>query len=255
MIKAQSISKTYYQGKTRIEAVRDITLEIQKGQSVLIAGSSGAGKSTLLHLLGGLDRPTAGKLFLNGVDFYSQPDRIRSAARCERIGFVFQFYHLLPEFTVLENVMLPALINARRSHWKMSDIKKEVERLLEMVGLTHRSGHRPSELSGGESQRVAIARSLINSPDVLLCDEPTGNLDSKRGGEIINCLWSLKESRSMALVIVTHNEHIRDGFDKRFRIEDGILKEAGGETPNTNIETRSKLNSNFLNSKHVHLEH
>lgn len=229
MIKAVNISKTYYQGKVKIEAVRNVNLEILKKESVLIAGPSGAGKSTLLHLLGGLDKPAKGVLLFEGVDFYSLSDRVRSRVRNEKIGFVFQFYHLLPEFTVLENVMLPALMRRRTSSGGLNrrylqEIRKRAENLLRLVGLGKRATHRPSELSGGESQRAAIARALVNFPEVLLCDEPTGNLDSKIGEEIIDCLWMLKEKRSMALVIVTHDEHIHDDFDKKFTIRDGIIE-------------------------------
>ena len=225
MIKAVNLSKTYYQGKARIEAVKDVSLEILKGESVLITGSSGAGKSTLLHLLGGLDKPTKGELLFNGVDFYSLSDKARSGIRNEKIGFVFQFYHLLPEFTILENTMLPALMRKTKKKEALQDIRKRAEDLLKTVGLASRVNHKPSELSGGESQRVAIARSLINLPEVLLCDEPTGNLDSKKGKEIIDCLRLVKEKREMALVIVTHDEHVHDDFNKKFRITDGRIEE------------------------------
>lgn len=225
MIRAVDLSKTYYQGKAKIEAVKNIHLEIARKETVLINGRSGAGKSSLLHLLGGLDKPTNGALLFDGVDFYALSDAVRSRIRNEKIGFVFQFYHLLPEFTVLENVMLPALIKNGRTGQSAANVRKNAENLLSLTGLEKRASHRPSELSGGESQRAAIARSLINFPEVLLCDEPTGNLDSKIGEEIIDCLWTLKERQSMALVIVTHNEHIHDSFDKRFRITDGMLEE------------------------------
>ena len=228
MIKAVNLSKTYYQGKAKIEAVKNAHLEIAREESVLITGSSGAGKSTILHLLGGLDRPTNGRILFDGVDFYSLSDTRRSKIRNEKIGFVFQFYHLLPEFTALENVMLPALMRRGNERQNVRDIRRNAESLLKLVGLENRTAHTPSELSGGESQRVAIARALVNSPEVLLCDEPTGNLDSKIGEEIIDCLYSLKEERSMTLVIVTHDEHIHDDFDKRFRITDGIVSEMKG---------------------------
>ncbi|GAG17429.1 unnamed protein product, partial [marine sediment metagenome] len=184
MIKAVNLSKTYYQGRTKIEAVKSVRLEIARNESVLITGPSGAGKSTLLHLLGALERPTAGLLLFDGVDFYKLPDSMRSNIRNEKIGFVFQFYHLLPEFTVLENVMLPALIGRKKAFGgrkdiqrregafrDKKDIKKRAQDLLGMVGLSDRQDHRPRELSGGESQRAAIARSLVNFPEVLLCDE------------------------------------------------------------------------------------
>ena len=225
MIEAVGLNKTYWQGKAKIEAVKNVYLEVAREESVLITGPSGAGKSTVLHLLGGLDKPTKGTLLFDGVDFYSLSDTARSRIRNEKIGFVFQFYHLLPEFTVLENIMLPALIGRGKSRRNVRDIRRDAEDLLRLVGLGKRLAHRPSELSGGESQRTAIARALINFPEVLLCDEPTGNLDSKIGEEIIDCLWMLKDKKSMALVIVTHDEHIHDDFDKRFRITDGVIEE------------------------------
>ncbi len=224
MVKAVNLNKTYFQGKTKIEAVKRASLEIFEKESILIAGPSGAGKSTLLHLLGGLDKPTGGKLFFSGADFYALSDKVRSEIRNEKIGFVFQFYHLLPEFTILENVMLPALMK-KRPRRSARDIKKRSENLLNLVSLGHRIGHRPRELSGGESQRAAIARALVNFPEVLLCDEPTGNLDSKIGREIINCLWAMKEKENMALVIVTHDEYMQSDFDKRFVMRDGIIEE------------------------------
>ena len=225
MIKAIDLNKTYRQGGATIEAVKRASLEISKKETVLITGPSGAGKSTLLHIVGGLDRPTRGNLFFEGRDFYALSDNARSSIRNEKIGFIFQFYHLLPEFTALENIMLPALMAQRGRRGSKQDIKKAAERLIGMVDLGGRIRHRPSELSGGESQRAAIARALINSPDILLCDEPTGNLDSKMGNQIIEYLWALKEKHAMALVIVTHDENIHDGFDKIFRIQDGLLEE------------------------------
>lgn len=225
MIQAVNLSKTYTQGKTKIEAIKGANLELSGNEAALITGPSGAGKSTLLHLLGGLDAPTAGRLFFDGVDFYGLSDRARSRLRNEKIGFIFQFYHLLPEFTVLENVMLPALMRKGKKRKHNRDIKKRAEGILKLVALGKRMNHKPTELSGGESQRVAIARSLINSPEALLCDEPTGNLDSKIGREIIDYLRILKEERNMALIVVTHDEHIPEGFDKVFKIKDGIIEE------------------------------
>ena len=225
MIRATNLTKTYFQGRQRIEAVKHANFEVSRGESVLIAGPSGAGKSTLLHLLGGLDKPTEGIILFDGVDFYSLSDRERSKIRNEKVGFVFQFYHLLPEFTVLENTMLPALMKRKKNFKNKKDIERRANQLLGIVGLAGRTLHRPSELSGGESQRVAIARSLINYPEVLLCDEPTGNLDSKKGEEVIECLWMLKEKEKMALVLVTHDERIKKDFDKKYRIKDGAIEE------------------------------
>ena len=229
MIKAINLRKTYYQGKEKIEAMRNANLEILKGEAVLVTGVSGAGKSTFLRLMGGLEKPTAGRLFFDGVDFYGLSDKARSSIRNEKIGFVFQFYHLLPEFTVLENVMLPALMRKRQPAGSGRNVREKAEGLLEIVGLENRRKHKPLELSGGESQRAAIARSLINSPEILLCDEPTGNLDSEKGDEIIECLRALKKAEKMSLVIVTHEKHMRDNFDKKFEIKDGVLKESAYE--------------------------
>jgi len=225
MIKAVNLNKTYYQGKAKIEAVKSASITISKKETALITGPSGAGKSTLLHLIGGLDKPTSGLLSFDGMDFYSLSDKERSKIRNEKIGFVFQFYHLLPEFTALENVMLPALIGRKKVFRKKKDIKTRALYLLDAVGLGKRANHMPSELSGGESQRTAIARALINIPEILLCDEPTGNLDSKIGEEVVDCLFSLREKEEMSIVIVTHNELIHDRFDKKYRMRDGISEE------------------------------
>lgn len=231
MIKAINLNKTYYQGKTKIEAVRDASLEIRERESVLITGQSGAGKSTLLHLLGGLEKPTKGMLFVDDTDFYKLNDKARSEVRNEKIGFVFQFYHLLPEFSVTENVMFPALIGRKKDFKNKKDIKERTRYLLEMVGLGRRANHRPVELSGGESQRAAIARALINFPDTLLCDEPTGNLDSRIGKEVVECLWMLKEREGMSIIFVTHDENIEKGFDKKFKIQDGTMEELKDGSP------------------------
>ncbi|MBL7157913.1 MAG: ABC transporter ATP-binding protein [Candidatus Omnitrophica bacterium] len=223
MIKAVNISKAYYQGRTRINAVRKASFEIAEGEAMLITGPSGAGKSTLLHILGGLDKPTEGKIFFDGFDLYKLGDGARSAIRNEKIGFIFQFYHLLPEFNVLENVMLPGIIGRAR---KAKTIKHRAELLLEMAGLSRRLQHRPSELSGGECQRVAIARGLINNPRILLCDEPTGNLDSAKAGEVMSTLWRIKEKEKMNIIIVTHDERMEGDFDRAFRIVDGLMEES-----------------------------
>ncbi len=172
MLTAKEIKRSYKTGDKEVKAVDGISLEIRRGESVAIVGPSGSGKSTLLHILGGLDRPTSGKILLEEADLYAMSDSRRSKTRNLKVGFVFQSYHLLPEFTAIENVMLPALIRGHKAKDRASD-------LLESVGLGDRMHHRPGELSGGESQRVAIARALMNEPQILLCDEPSGNLDSK----------------------------------------------------------------------------
>ena len=225
MIKAVNLTKTYFQGKADVAAVKKVNLEIFRKEAVLITGPSGAGKSTLLHLLGGLDRPTKGAILFDNVDFYSLRDSARSKIRNEKIGFVFQFYHLLQEFTLLENVMLPALVRRKKIFRNKKDIKNRAEGLIETVGLKERMNHRPAELSGGESQRVALARALINFPEILFCDEPTGNLDSETSKEVMKNLWLLKEKEGMALVIVTHDSGIKGDFSKRLVIKDGKLEE------------------------------
>lgn len=218
---ARNVYKVYQNGTKEVRAVDGITLEIEKARSFAILGPSGAGKSTFLHLLGGLDKPTGGEIELDGVDIAGLPDIERSGIRNERIGFVFQFYHLLPEFTAIENVMLPALIAVRGTKYGVRSIKDNAMGLLKLVGLEGRASHRPSQLSGGESQRVAIARALINSPDYLLCDEPTGNLDSKNSESIYELLFHLKSSKNVALVIVTHDEGLSLKTESTVRIKDG----------------------------------
>src|SRR3989338_5518792 len=201
-LSARDVHKIYKNGSKEGRAVNGVSVNIERGSTVAIIGPSGAGKSTLLHLLGGLDSPTSGDILLDGVDIYKLPDGERARLRNKRIGFVFQFYHLLPEFSALENVMMPALIkDHRRNKERASDILKS-------VGLGDRINHCPSELSGGEAQRVAIARALVNSPEILLCDEPTGNLDSKTREAIYELLFNLQSETKMTLVIVTHDEKI-----------------------------------------------
>lgn len=214
LLTARDIRKIYRKSRREVRALDGISLQIKPGESLAAIGPSGAGKSTLLHILGGLDRPTSGKVSLEGVDIYKLPDRQRAQIRNKRIGFVFQFYHLLPEFTALENVMLARLISGRATQ----DAARNV---LRAVGLEARADHRPAELSGGESQRVAIARALVNEPSILLCDEPTGNLDSKTSESIYEILFGLKSKVKTALIIVTHDEKISQRVDRVVRIKDG----------------------------------
>lgn len=222
IIKIEGLYKTYKDGVKKLEVLKGIDLELKKGELLIIQGSSGAGKSTLLHLMGGLDEPTEGKIFIEGVDIYKLKDDKRAYVRNRKIGFVFQFYHLLPEFTVLENVILPALIN-KRKELKKSDLLEEAIRLLELVKLSNRLSHKPYQLSGGELQRVAIARALINNPDIIFCDEPTGNLDSQTGKQICNLLKSLNKEKGKTLVVVTHEEEIAKMSQRKIHIRDGKL--------------------------------
>lgn len=216
ILAARSVSKFYRDCAKEVRAVDGVSLEIRKNESLAVIGSSGAGKSTLLHLLGALDSPTSGNVILDGVDIYKLSERKRALIRSSRIGFVFQFYHLLPEFSALENVMLPAMIAGTDGN-----IREKACAILGSVGLADRVSHRPSELSGGESQRVAIARALINEPEVLLCDEPTGNLDSATSESIYKLLFDIKLKSNTALVVVTHDENLSKRTDSVIRLKDG----------------------------------
>ncbi|MFA5146186.1 MAG: ABC transporter ATP-binding protein [Candidatus Omnitrophota bacterium] len=234
IIRGEGLHKLY-QGPARktVRAIDGVDIAIERGGSVAIVGPSGAGKSTLLHLIAGLDRPTSGRVLLSGKDIYAMSDRERALSRGERIGLVFQFYHLLPEFTALENVMMPALMRVKGSAFakasadrqgsRVREIKRRARELLGLSGLDHRANHRPGELSGGESQRIAIARALINEPELLLCDEPTGNLDSKTSGSIYEVLFDLKTKIGMTLVIVTHDEKISSRIRSVIRLKDGKI--------------------------------
>jgi len=218
MIEAYDVHKTYSAGTKKLHVLKGINLEIAQAGFVSILGPSGAGKSTLLHILGGLDTPNKGRVSFDGINLATAGDDVRTRIRRDRIGFVFQFYHLLPEFTAVENVLLPACVAGA------AGAKREkAKALLFDMGLAARLGHRPNQLSGGEQQRVAIARALINNPDVLLCDEPTGNLDSQMGESIIRLLQRLNRDKQLTLVIVTHDAEIAGKADRIFHIKDGVL--------------------------------
>jgi lipoprotein-releasing system ATP-binding protein len=221
ILTARNIHKRYKQGDSDLHILKGIDLDIHEGDVASIVGPSGAGKSTLLHILGGLDTPSDGAVILNGKDVYTLNDAERARLRNSQIGFVFQFYHLLPELNALENVTLPAMILNRTKN--MKELQVRGAELLEKVGLKSRMTHRSSELSGGEQQRVAIARALINSPKVVLCDEPTGNLDSKSGEAIIEILLNLNKTERQTLVLVTHDEKVARKSHKIIQIIDGKL--------------------------------
>lgn len=218
---AKDLHKVYRRGHKEVRAVNGVDLEIKESSSVAIVGPSGAGKSTLLHMLGALDRPTSGKVLLEDTDIYRLPDRDRALMRNKRIGFVFQFYHLLPEFTALENVMMPALMNSDAVRYARHEVRKRAADILKSVGLENRIDHLPSKLSGGESQRVAIARAIMNEPQLLLCDEPTGNLDSNTSESIYDILFGLKAKSGMTIVIVSHDEKLVSRVDSTIRLKDG----------------------------------
>jgi len=219
ILQAIGLSKSYGDGR-RIEVLTDLALSIAPGESVAIVGQSGVGKSTLLHILGTLDRPTAGTVLFDGADLFRLNDRAQAAFRNREIGFIFQFHHLLPDFTALENVMMPALIQGCSA----ADAARGARAVLERVGLGERLTHKPGELSGGEQQRVAVARAVAQSPRVILADEPTGNLDPETGGSVHALLMELNRERNITLVLVTHNEALARLVDRTLRLQGGQLR-------------------------------
>lgn len=215
MLRATGIQKSY----GPLQVLRNIDLHVEKGEIVAIVGASGAGKSTLLHILGTLDIPDAGKVHIHGKDVFAQSSRNLASFRNQSIGFVFQFHNLLPEFSALENVFIPGLIAGKDS----SEVRKRAEQLLDMLGISQRKDHKPSELSGGEQQRTAVARALINSPDLILADEPSGNLDSKNAVELHNLFFQLRKDLNQTFIIVTHNADLSMMADRRVEIRDGMI--------------------------------
>ncbi len=199
--------------------LRGVSLKVQRGEIVSLVGSSGAGKSTLLHILGTLDRPDSGEVFLNDVNVQQLNRKALAKFRNEHIGFVFQFHHLLPEFTALENVCIPGWLGQRSK--KM--VQKKAEELLELMGLKDRMNHKPSSLSGGEQQRVSVARALVNQPDIIFADEPTGNLDSVNARELHQLFFELRKSLNQTFLIVTHNEELAAQCDRIIHMKDGLI--------------------------------
>ncbi|MBU1905969.1 MAG: ABC transporter ATP-binding protein [Candidatus Omnitrophica bacterium] len=221
MLEVNNIHKIFKNGKKSLPVLKGVDLNIKKGEFVAIVGPSGAGKSTLLHILGGLDSPSQGQVIFQGEDIYSLGDSAISRLRNQQVGFVFQFYHLLSEFTVLENVLMPALIDLEPKTQNLRP--NNAIKLLEQVGLAERVDHFPSQLSGGERQRAAIVRGLINKPNLLLCDEPTGNLDSKAGNDIIGLIKKANTQDKMTVVLVTHNLELAKAADRIYHLSDGKL--------------------------------
>ena len=219
LLEARDVRKSYVLGKRTLDVLRGVSVAIQRSEFAALRGASGAGKSTLLHLLGGLDSPNAGDIWFGGQNLSRMAQETRSRWRNEKVGFIFQAYHLLPELDALENVCLPA----RMSRMPAAQAEARGKDLLTRVGLAERFEHKPAELSGGEQQRVAIARALINSPELIIADEPTGNLDSKTGDEIMDLLLALRSERNTTLVIATHDERIAARAPKVFQLVDGQL--------------------------------
>ena len=220
ILKSNNIFKSFQTTKkVNLNVLKGISLEIQKGKITIIVGASGAGKSTLLHLLGGLDRPDSGEIFYDDKNIFDFSDDKLARFRNKNVGFVFQFHHLLPEFSALENVMIPQLINGV----SLQIAKNKSEELLRIVGLTERLNHKPAELSGGEQQRVAVARALANNPKIIFADEPTGNLDSVNSEEIHKLILDLKLNFGVTFVIVTHNQNLVNLADQIYEIKDGKI--------------------------------
>ncbi|NKB80792.1 MAG: ATP-binding cassette domain-containing protein [Nitrospirales bacterium] len=219
LLQINNLHKSFVMGQQTIDVLRDIHLTINPAEMLAIIGASGAGKSTLLQIMGTLDRPTSGTMLFEDHDVFQWSERALAEFRNRRIGFVFQFHHLLPEFTALENTSLPALIQKRSK----DEAREDAQTLLTDVGLGHRLHHKPGELSGGEQQRVAIARALVLKPDLVLADEPTGNLDTHTGEDIFAILRELNQKSGSAIVIVTHNEHLSQQADRLIHVQDGCI--------------------------------
>jgi lipoprotein-releasing system ATP-binding protein len=219
MIKVVDLKKSFSMGAYTLPVLKGITVEISRGDLIAVVGASGAGKSTFLHILGTLERPTSGTVLFDGQDLFKLSEEAQAEFRNKRIGFVFQFHHLLPEFTALENTFLPALIQNRPP----AEAQNEASQLLTEVGLGERLHHKPGELSGGEQQRVAVARALMQRPDLVLADEPTGNLDTHTGEELFSLLRKLNKTRGTTFVIVTHNDRLSAQAGRIIRMEDGQI--------------------------------
>lgn len=219
ILQCSQLTKRYEQGDLNVDVLKGVSLEVRAGERVAIMGASGSGKSTLMHLLGGLERPTSGSVMLDGYDLAKVGSTQQGKLRNQSLGFIYQFHHLLGEFTILENVAMPLLIGNK----SVVEAQQQSAELLKRVGLGHRTQHKPGELSGGERQRAAIARALINTPKCVLADEPTGNLDSKTADQIYNLMLELNQEMQVSFLVVTHDPDLAGRMDRVLHMEDGLI--------------------------------
>ena len=224
ILRVENLSKVYGKGENKVVALDNVSFSVEKGEFVAIVGASGSGKSTLLHLVGGVDRPTKGKVFIDGKNIYEMNDDKLAIFRRRQVGLIYQFYNLIPILNVEENITLPLELDNREVD------KKTLKELLELLGLEHRSKHLPNELSGGQQQRVSIGRAMINNPSIVLADEPTGNLDSKASREIIDLLKVSNQKYNQTLIVITHDENIALEADRIITIQDGTLIQASTDS-------------------------
>ena len=221
LLSCQNVSKFYQEGTQQTEVLKQVSFSMQPRELVAIVGSSGSGKSTLLHTLGGLDQPSSGEVFIKGQSLQQMTPNALAKLRNQYLGFVYQFHHLMADFTALENVMMPMLIGQQNK----TEAQDRAEQILSAVGLQHRISHRPSALSGGERQRVAIARALVNNPALVLADEPTGNLDHKTTESIFELIQQLNQEKQIAFLLVTHDLNLAEKLNRRLIMQDGVLRE------------------------------
>ena len=222
ILKVEHLSKTYGTGETRVEALKDVSFSLQKGEFAAVVGESGSGKSTMLNCVGGLDTPTSGKIYLDGQDLFAMAESRRTVFRRQNIGFVFQSFQLVPELDVEQNIIFPLLLDYQKPE------QRKVEEVLEVLGLEGRRHHLPGQLSGGQQQRVAIGRALIMHPMLVLADEPTGNLDSKNSRDVLDLLMKASRYYQQTILMITHNEQLASGVDRVLRVQDGRLTDLGG---------------------------
>ena len=222
ILKVQQLCKTYGSGEAKVDALKNVSFSLEKGQFAAVVGESGSGKSTLLNCIGALDTPTSGKIQIDGQDLFSMKEEKRTIFRRRNIGFIFQSFQLVPELDVEQNIIFPLLLDYKKLE------QAKVEEILEVLGLTERRHHLPSQLSGGQQQRVAIGRALITKPKLILADEPTGNLDSKNSSDVIALLTQASRRYQQTILMITHNSNLTASVDRVFRVRDGVLKELGG---------------------------